>query len=619
MGRKSRSKVPHRTAPPPPPKAEARPTGTYDWAVVAGLAVLTAVVYAQVDSHQFLNYDDPQFVVDNPAVRAFDVRWALSSTSLTWLPLTWLSHMLDVALFGMHAGPQLLVNVVLHIASASFLFLALRQMTGRIQASAFVAALFAIHPAHVESVAWVAERKDVLSTFFAMLALLLWSRRQRGWTAVAMALSLLAKQTYVTLPFVLLLLDYWPLRRLRRASDLRELIVEKVPLFALSIVGIVAALAGQRGIGGMQTLEQSPLGQRIAIALAGYVRYLGKLFAPVHLALPYPLETVAPAIAIMAAVLLVAITAAAWSWRETAPWLLVGWLWFVGTLLPLIGLIQLGGAAIADRYTYFSFIGLFIAIAWTAEALSIPRPVLAAAAIAVVLVLAAVAFRQVSFWKDSDTLFTHAIEVTPPNPIAEYSLGQALQLSDPDRAADHLQRAIDLATPVLKQHHMESTGWYPQAYVALGTAMLMKARAMPLGPDRTQILMIARGATMRALQLDPSIPAARKNLQLAEQMEKDPRQEVDILLTEGTQLSEAGRFGDAVERFRKAVGIAPQSPEAHIYLGLGLIQAQKPQEGVAELRAAQAIDAAKANDFLTHALRWPPNPENLNRFISQVR
>jgi len=619
MGRKSRRKQPAPIAP-PPTKTEPQAWSSRDWAILGGLAALTAIVFAQVASHQFLNYDDPQFVVDNPAVRSFDVKWALTSTSITWLPLTWLSHMLDVRIFGMHAGPQLLVNALLHLASACLLFVALRRMTGRVRASAFVAALFAIHPMHVESVAWVAERKDVLSTFFAMLALVFWSRRRIAWTAVAMAFSLLAKQTYVTLPFVLLLLDYWPLRRLHRASDLRELVAEKLPLFALSLLGAIAAFAGQRGIGGMQTLEQAPLSERLTVAVTGYVRYLGKLFVPIHLALPYPLETINTTVAVMAAILLIGITAAAYAWRERAPWVIVGWLWFVGTLIPLIGLIELGGASIADRYTYFPFIGLFIAVAWTAEELPVPRRALAAAAIAIVAVLAAVAFRQVAYWKNSDTLFSHTIAVTPPNPIAEYSLGQALQLTEPDRAVEHLQTSIQLSERLLKEHHLEKSGWFPQAYVAIGTAMIVKARSLPLGSTRTETLLIAQGATNRALQLDPKIEAATRNLALIRQMlQQDPRHQYDTYLNVGTELSREERFQDAVKAFRKAVEIAPQSPEAHIYLGLGLIQAGQTQEGIAELRAAKAIDPLQANDFLTKALQWQPGPSNLETFISKIK
>ena len=625
MGRKSRRKASAAAAPAAPqPRPVAavtvQPWGPAEWGILGGLAVLTAIVFGQLVSHQFINYDDGAFVVNNAAVRNFDVTWALTSTSVTWLPLTWISHMLDVRIFGMHAGPQLLVNALLHLVSACLLFVALRRMTARVWASAFVAALFAIHPMHVESVAWISERKDVLSTLFAMLALVAWSRRRIAWTAVTMALSLLAKQTYVTLPIVLLLLDYWPLGRLRRAADLKPLVFEKLPLFALSILGGIAAILGQQGAGGMQSFEMAPASERLSLAVVGYVRYLGKLFVPIHLAIPYPLETIDTLLAVMAALLLAAITIAVFMWRERAPWLVAGWLWFLITLIPLIGFVQLGAAAIADRYTYFAFIGPFIAIAWSASKLPVPRQALALSAAVIICALMAVAFRQTSYWKDSDTLFTHSIAVTPPNPTAEYSLGQALQLSDPDRAIDHLERAIHLATPILQRYRLESTGWYPQAHVALGTAMIMKARSLPYGSARTSALATAVDATDKALKLDPNISAAKHNLQIAQQMLlQDPRHNYDTFLNAGTEFSQGGRYDEAVAQFRKAAAIAPRSPEAHVYLALGLLQAQKKEEAIAELQTAKSIDPVQANDYLTSALHWPPRPDNLDTFLSKIR
>ena len=599
---------------------EIPPWSTRDWGILAALAALTAFVYAQVASHQFLNYDDPQFVYANRAVLNFDVKWALTSTSNTWLPLTWISHMIDVRLFGLHAGPQILVNALLHLGSACLLFVALRDMTARVWPSAFVAALFAVHPAHVESVAWLAERKDVLSTFFAMLALVFRARGRKAWTAIAMALSLLAKQTYVTLPFVLLLLDYWPCGRLRRASDLRKLIAEKMPLFALSIVGAIAAFIGQRGIGGMKSLEESPISERLTIAFVGYVRYLGKFFFPSHLAVPYPPTEINRGIAFFAMLLLLAVTAVVFVYRKRAPWAVVGWLWFVGTLIPLVGFIQLGGAPLADRYTYFSFIGLSLIVAWGASELNVPRPALAAAGVAVIAVLAVLGFRQTSYWKNSETLFTHTIDVTPPNAIAEYSLGQNLQITDPDRAIEHLQRAIDLAGAVPEQYRSESTGWYPQAYLAMATALMTKARTMPPGSARTETLVVAIGVTRHALQIDPNIPAAKESLQIAAQMlQQDPRHRYDMYMNLGTSLSNDNRYDDAVAQFRKAVEIMPRSPEAHVYLALGLLQAKKKEEAIREFETAKSIDAAQANDFLTKALHWAPGPGNLDTFIAQLR
>src|SRR4051794_10827402 len=398
--------------------------GTVEWSIVAALVALTAAVFAQVWTHEFLNYDDPQFVFFNKAVHEGDLHWALTSTQLTWLPLTWMSYMLDYRIFGLRAGGYLVVNAILHALSAGLLFAALRRMTSEIWPSAFVAALFAIHPAHVESVAWIAERKDVLSTLFAIVALLFYAKRNLPLAAVAMMLSLMAKQTYVTLPFIFLLLDYWPLRRIggaRRAplpagqgvrpNKLAPLLIEKLPFFALTVVGSIAAWAGQQGIQSVSSTSLVPMARRFANAFVAYAKYVGEMFVPVRLAVLYPLRPVGVGAALAAAAFVVAITIAVFVLRKRAPYLIVGWLWFLGALVPVLGLVQIGGQAMADRYTYFAYIGLSIAIAWGAMALPIERRTLAGIAAAVVAIFAAMAWRQTSYWKNNDTLFSHTIAV----------------------------------------------------------------------------------------------------------------------------------------------------------------------------------------------------------------
>ncbi|HJT18512.1 MAG TPA: hypothetical protein VJ853_14030, partial [Thermoanaerobaculia bacterium] len=333
-------------------KVVARPA-VPDFAIIAGLAILTLAVFGQVTTHEFLNYDDPQFVTSNPHVIGGDVGWAIASTEIGWYPLTWMSHMLDVDLWQMRAGMHLLTSVILHIISASLLFLALRRMTSETWPSAFVAAIFAIHPAHVESVAWVSERKDTLSTLFALLAIFFYATapQKRGRVFVAMALSLMAKQMYITLPFVLMLVDWWPLRRGIR-------IKEKLPLFGLTIFGAIMAVVGQRNLQAVQSIEALPLTARLANAAVAYVRYIGKFFAPVNLAVIYPMEPIGAAVAAACALLVVAISAGAFMTRDKLPHVFTGWFWFAGVLVPVIGIVQIGPQAIADRYTYFAFIGL---------------------------------------------------------------------------------------------------------------------------------------------------------------------------------------------------------------------------------------------------------------------
>ena len=355
--------------------------------VWAALALAVLAVYAPVRSFPFVVYDDKAYVSENPAVLGGlsreGVIWAFThSEQGNYVPLTWLSHMLDVELFGLDAGRHHTVNALLHLLTALLLFEALRRMTGAPAPSAFVALLFAVHPTHVESVAWVAERRDTLSAFFWMLTLLAYAGyagpgRRRGlrYAAVlaAFGLGLLAKPMLVTLPFVLLLLDFWPLRR--ASEGIGRLVLEKVPLLALAGLTSAAAVWTQGAVGAMATLEQLPLAARVANALLSYAAYLGKTLWPVDLAVFYPYALEMPLAKTAAALgLLVALSAAALLQWRSRPYLAVGWLWYLGTLLPVIGIVQIGSQSMADRYTYLPTIGIAIAIAWGAADLASGRP-----------------------------------------------------------------------------------------------------------------------------------------------------------------------------------------------------------------------------------------------------
>jgi tetratricopeptide (TPR) repeat protein len=629
MGRKARQKLTRTAAEPAVAAAvsdvpPAPPWSAREWIIAALLIAITFLVFGQVATHAFLNFDDGQFVYENQHVLNRDVSWALTSTDLGWYPLTWLSHMIDVTIWGPRAGMHLLTGVFLHAISTLLLFLAMRQLTRAPWPSAFIAALFAIHPMHVESVAWVSERKDTLSTVFAMLALWLYARaprRMRG-VAIAMALSLLAKQMYITLPFVFLLLDFWPLNRLRKSDDLGKRVVEKWPLFVLSIAGAAAAVIGQRSLNAMQT--SLSIGDRIVNALIAYATYIRKLFVPTDMALPYPLAPVSLTSAILPLLIVAAISIAVYAARRTAPYLAVGWFWFLGTLIPVIGIVAIGNASMADRYTYFSYIGLFIALTFGAIDLAtrfrIPSQALAAIAAFAVIGYAIVASHQLRYWKDSETLFAHTLDVTTNNSVAEYLLGQTLQTTKPDQAMPHLQRAIDLTLPALQTPGAKPPDWFPQAYVAMGAALVTKARPMPDSPVRSALIRGAITNNRYALSIDPKTPHAANNLAVATQMlPHNPRQDdYDRYLDGGTKFSQEGRYDDAVSQYRLAVELFPQSVEPHIYLALGLLQANKRPEGVAELRAAKAISPTDANDFLTNALHMPNNPRNLDAFIAQA-
>jgi tetratricopeptide (TPR) repeat protein len=405
--------------------------------VSLGLVAAAAAVFGQMRGHDFVSFDDGLYVYQNPMVRkglSLDgLRWAFTTFyAANWHPLTWLSHMLDVSLFGLDAGSHHLVSLALHAGSAVLLFRLLWTGTGALGRSAAVAALFCLHPLHVESVAWIAERKDLLSTFFGMLSLLAYLEHARRPSAgrylaalLAFALSLMAKPMLVTLPFVLLLLDWWPLERGRR-------IVEKIPFLLLSAMSAVVTFVAQRQGGAVDTLTASPLRLRLANALVAYLDYLVKTIWPSGLSYFYPLETEsigwrALASALVLAAISIVVIAQARSRRHLA----VGWLWYLGTLVPVIGIIKVGSQAMADRYTYFPLIGIFVAVVWT-----IPQRTKAAAgAAAAICALAVVSWFQVRHWRGGVSLYQHALEVDPENWAALTNLGGELLVGGKPAAA----------------------------------------------------------------------------------------------------------------------------------------------------------------------------------------
>src|ERR1039458_8832321 len=446
--------------------------------ICLGLAAITVALYWPVHRHDFINFDDRDYVTENPTVRAGitwpGVRWAFGgSHASNWHPLTWLSHMLDCQVFGLKPGAHHLVSLGFHIANTLLLFLALNQMTRAAWRSALVAALFAWHPLHVESVSWVAERKDVLSAFFFMLTLWAYGRygtvqslkskvqsqeagagsqnaessptqhatrntlhapRYYVLSLLFFALGLMSKPMLVTLPFVLLLLDFWPLRRFGlktldfRLKTLLPLLFEKAPFFALaSATGIVTLLAQQAAA---QSLEQWPLGSRLANALTAYSAYLGNMVWPKNLSVFYPHVPVPAWHVVLSALFLACLTILCLRQARSRPWLLVGWAWFGVMLLPVIGLVQVGWQARADRYTYLPLIGVFIMLVWGAVDLRpcsrTGRLVFRLGAVLVLGACLAATRFQLKYWQDSLALFRHALEVMPDNWLAHHNLGTAL-------------------------------------------------------------------------------------------------------------------------------------------------------------------------------------------------
>ncbi|MGD0784402.1 MAG: tetratricopeptide repeat protein [Sedimentisphaerales bacterium] len=419
------------------------------------LTSMVLAVFAQVRSHEFINYDDPAYVTGNNAVlnglSADSILWAFTTGCFgNWNPLTWISYMLDRQFFGSGPAGFHLTNLILHIANALILFIVLKQMTNAVWQSAFVAALFAIHPLHVESVAWISGRKDVLSTFFALLTMAAYLRyvKKPGIARylpalLLFALGLMAKPMIVTLPFAFLLLDYWPLNRIRNFSgqNIYRLILEKVPFLVLSVAAGVVTYYTQKNIGALPSFAGMPLKYRILNALISYAKYIGKMFIPTGLApfYPHPREDVSILYALISAIILLAITIVVLYFVKNRRYLLTGWFWYLGTLIPVLGIIQIGSHAMADRYTYVPLIGLFIMVSFGgAELFGKLRygiRISAVSAAVIIFALMICTYRQVGFWRNSITLFEHTAQVTQNNYLAYSNLSNALgQKGDYDAA-----------------------------------------------------------------------------------------------------------------------------------------------------------------------------------------
>jgi predicted negative regulator of RcsB-dependent stress response len=514
----------------------------------------TVVVFHQLPSHDFINLDDNLYVYENPQVRAGltpeNIVWSFTVfEAFNWHPLTWISHMLDCELFGLRPGLHHLTNLLFHLMNTALLLLVLRRMTGSLWRSGFVAALFALHPLHVESVAWVAERKDLLSTFFWLMSIWAYARYaerpglHRYLPVLAFfALGLLAKPMIVTLPFVLLLLDFWPLCRIQlgqggadnnltipRSSALR-LIWEKIPLFILTAISIVVTLAAQQKGAALKSFAAFPLKTRIANALISYVSYIGKMIWPVNLAVYYPHPLALPIWqTVGAGVFLTAVSfLCIWAARKR-PYLAIGWLWYLGTLVPVIGLVQVGSQALADRYTYIPLIGLFVLIGWGVPAILIGwrhrRTVLALSTAVLLLGLTLCTWVQVGYWQDSISLFQHTVKVTTDNNFAHSNLGVALARRGRfDEAITHYYEALRI-----KPNEAE-------VYNNLGNVLLAKGnvdgaihhfgKALKIWPDWAEAhnnlgVALEKGGKLeeakvhyqQALRLNPDYPRAKDNLE----------------------------------------------------------------------------------------------------------
>jgi tetratricopeptide (TPR) repeat protein len=522
-------------------------TGRALW-VSLSLIAATLIIYANVRLYPFVNSDDPVYLNAHvlQGLTWNNVRWAFTDATVPyWHPLTFLSHMLDVSLFGTNAGGHHVTNVILHVASTLMLFGLMLQMTGWLGRSAVIAALFGLHPLRVESVAWVAERKDVLSTFFWIATTWAYVRyvhrpRARRYAAVIVlfASGLMAKPMIVTLPFTLLLLDYWPLHRInldgtptrRHGPSLRGLLSEKIPLFALAALASLGTFAAQREVGAVNTLEAIPLGLRVANALHSYVAYIGDLIWPARLAALYPYPgAVSDTSLFISMLVLAAVTALVVVGRRQYPYLLVGWLWYLGTLLPVVGVIQVGPQARADRFTYVPHIGLLLMLVWGIHDLmrrwSNRRVVLVPAAAAAIAACIIVARRQAGYWRSSTTLWEHTLAVTRNNGVAHYNLGLALAgAGQDDDAISHLREATRLEPDFAFAHNRLALALDRRGDLAGSRMHLAEVvRLMPTSAEAYANLGVALAqerrypeaiaAFSKALELNPADATSRSRLE----------------------------------------------------------------------------------------------------------
>jgi len=580
------------------------------------LAVATLALYSRVAQWSFVNYDDNHYIAENPYVLAgitwTTIKWAFTTHyCANWHPLTWLSHALDCDLFGLHPAGHHLTSLLFHAINVVLLFLLLFRSTRRAGASFLVAALFAVHPLNVESVAWIAERKNVLSTMFFLLTLGAygWYALKPGWKrycAVAglLACGLASKPMVVTAPFVLLLLDYWPLGRIRgwssptkalaiQQSSAGKLLLEKLPLLLLVAASSVITVVAQRASGAVGAAP-FPLGARLKNAIYAYAVYLWKTIWPSHLTVFYPYmgRSVALWRVGAAALLLVAITAAVLRLHRSQGYLLTGWLWFLGTLVPVIGIIQVGNQAMADRYAYVPLIGIFVMIAFVAAEWADQKKwgpaVQLGPAIGLLLALSVVTYRQIQYWRDDVTLWSHALEVTQHNFVAEESMGVALaQRNRPDEAYSLFVRAaedepndpvarLNIGT-YLDQHGRtaEAVAQY-ELTLRLGTEPgLLAATYANLGSAYTELGndSAALASFEKAVRLNPYLPGAWEGL--------------------SSQLQKQGNLDDAIGCMARSIQLQPSS-QGYLRLAQVLAEANHPKEARAAYERAQRIAAGNA-------------------------
>jgi Flp pilus assembly protein TadD len=540
--------------------------------IAAILAVFVFAVFARTVRNGFIYFDDDYYVTQNSIVQkglTMDgLAWALTTTDYFYYPVTWLSHMMDCELYGLHAGGHHFTSTTTHALTAVLVFAALFSMTGALWRSALVAGLFAIHPLRVESVAWVAERKDLLAGFFWFGSILAYSFyvRRPSWkryalVAAAFAIGLMTKTSIVTLPFVLLLLDYWPLGRFLATSP-AILVREKALLVPFSAASSILTYVGQKRMGAMTALAHVVFRTRLENATVSYAKYLSKTFWPHPLAVPYPYDARIAVTAVLgAAALLVAITVVVILERSRAPFLLVGWFWFLGVLVPMIGLVQIGAQSMADRYTYIPCVGLFIMLVWGGwrllENRAFGREVAAALAVLSISALATAAWLEIGFWKDSVTLFRHAVEVTTDNFVAEHNL--AFSLASDGR----LEEAVPHYRESLHLEPRNAVGYYNLGLALAGLRRPEDAASCFANAARQSPRYAEAHYSLGAILLQLNQPVqAREELQAALKLSLTTEYASQAHFRLGMIAAIGGEFGKARDELTEALRLNPAFPEA---------------------------------------------------------
>jgi protein O-mannosyl-transferase len=558
------------------------------------LIFATLGTYWQVQQFDFIDYDDTDYVSQNPQVQRGITKdtllWSFTTRHASnWHPLTWLSHMLDIQIYGLNPAGHHLTNLLFHIANSLLLFFVFKKMTGAIWPNAFIAALFALHPLHVESVAWISERKDLLSAFFFLLTL--WSYisyvgRQTlaryVWVVFFFALGLMSKPMLVTVPFVLLLLDLWPFHRygyqltaqqagLNPGQSLFRLVGEKIPLFFLAALSSAITFYAQQHGGAVRSLEIIPFSSRIANALVSYISYIAKMIVPVHLAFLYPHPVLIPGWKVGGAIFILALISLITFYTiKNRPYFFVGWFWFLGTLVPVVGLVQVGNQAMADRYTYIPLIGLFVVIAWGVSDFKsrwrYQKIFLAAITCLVIVLFMGMTWRQIGFWKDSITLFEHALKVTSDNFIAHYNLANVLAKQNRmDEAVGHYNQTISINPD------------FADAHINLGNVYQMQGKTNE-----------ARDQYLQALRLQPDNAGGHYNL--------------------GLIYDKQGDLDNAINHYQEAIRLKPDYEDALFKTGVAFFKKNDLDSAINNFEALLRINPDNA-----------PARKNLARLLSIQR